>query len=77
MDGRVIPREGYPVVWCGVQGGEVTSGTMSPTIGGGIALALVPSALQIGETVEVQIRGALHPATVVKPPFVPHQRRSE
>jgi aminomethyltransferase len=77
MEGRMIPREGYPVVWCGVEGGQVTSGTMSPTVGGGIALALVPSALQIGDTVEVQIRGTLHPATVVKPPFVPHHRRSE
>jgi aminomethyltransferase len=74
MQGKAIAREGYAVHWGGGQVGEITSGTMSPTIGSGIALALLPAALEIGATVEVQIRNALHPAEIVKPPFVPHQR---
>jgi aminomethyltransferase len=75
MEGKGIPREGYPVMKDGVEVGFVTSGTMSPTIGAGIALARVPHALQIGDTVAVQIRGTAHAAQIVKPPFVAHQKR--
>jgi len=50
--------------------GEITSGSFSPTLQQGIALARLPAAVAIGETVEVDIRGKLHPAKVVKPPFV-------
>lgn len=76
MEGKAIPREGYPVIWGGVPVGEVTSGTMSPTAGGGIALAMLPAILNVGDTVEVQIRNALHTAHIVKPPFVPNGRKS-
>jgi aminomethyltransferase len=75
MEGKGIPREGYPVIWGGVQVGEVTSGTMSPTIGSGIALAMLPNSINVGDEVQVQIRNALHPAHIVKPPFVAHQSR--
>jgi len=50
--------------------GEITSGSFSPTLQQGIALARLPAAVTAGETVEVDIRGKLHPAKVVKPPFV-------
>ena len=50
--------------------GEVTSGTFSPTMNRSIALARVPDA-SIG-AVQVEIRGKLHAARVVKPPFVRH-----
>ncbi len=50
--------------------GEVTSGTFSPTMNRSIALARVPSAAAIG--VQVEIRGKLHAARIVKPPFVRH-----
>ena len=76
MQGKGIPREGYPVIWGGVQVGEVTSGTMSPTVGGGIALAMLPDALNLGDEVQVQIRNTLHPAQIVKPPFVARGRKS-
>ncbi|TRZ56960.1 MAG: glycine cleavage system aminomethyltransferase GcvT [Rhodocyclaceae bacterium] len=50
--------------------GEITSGSFSPTLQQGIALARLPIAVPIGERVDVDIRGRLHPAKVVKPPFV-------
>jgi len=50
--------------------GEVTSGTFSPTMNRSIALARVPFHPHSG--VRVEIRGKLHAARVVKPPFVRH-----
>jgi aminomethyltransferase len=50
--------------------GEVTSGTFSPTLNRSIALARVPR--NAGSRVQVDIRGKLHRARVVKPPFVRH-----
>jgi aminomethyltransferase len=75
MEGKGIPREGYPVIWGGVHVGDVTSGTMSPTVGAGIALAMLPNSLNVGDEVQVQIRNTLHPARVVKPPFVVPARK--
>jgi aminomethyltransferase len=50
--------------------GEITSGTFSPTLERSIAFARVPSAT--GAKVQVDIRGKLLNARVVKPPFVRH-----
>jgi aminomethyltransferase len=50
--------------------GETTSGGFSPTLNRSIALARVPE--NFGNTVQVEIRGKLHAARVVKPPFVRH-----
>lgn len=52
--------------------GEITSGTFSPTLNQGIALARLPASVSLGERVHVDIRGKLHAAKVVKPPFVRH-----
>jgi aminomethyltransferase len=54
----------------GVGEGETTSGTFSPTLERSIALARVPAAT--GERVQVDIRGKLLAARVVKYPFVRH-----
>jgi aminomethyltransferase len=48
--------------------GEITSGTFSPTLERSIALARVPAAS--GAAVQVDVRGKLLNARVVKPPFV-------
>lgn len=48
--------------------GELTSGTFSPTLQQSIGLARVPAGT--GEQVQVDIRGRLLPARVVKYPFV-------
>jgi aminomethyltransferase len=50
--------------------GEVTSGTFSPTMEKSIALARVPAATKLGDTVQVDVRGKLLNARVVKAPFV-------
>ena len=76
MQGRHIARHGYPVKYEGQVVGEVTSGTLSPTIGKAIALAYVPTSLsKMGQQLEVEIRGKTYPALVVKKPFYRSQNR--
>ncbi|NWF62605.1 MAG: glycine cleavage system aminomethyltransferase GcvT [Fischerella sp.] len=70
MQGRNIARHGYQVLSAGKVVGEVTSGTLSPTLGYPIALAYVPTQLAIvNQQLEVEIRGKTYPAVVVKKPF--------
>jgi aminomethyltransferase len=69
-EGRYIARHDYPIVVNGQKVGIVTSGTMSPTLSHPIALGYVGTEFaKIGQVVEVEIRGKLHPAAVVKKPF--------
>jgi aminomethyltransferase len=49
--------------------GEITSGSFSPTLQQSIALARLPLGVQIGDEVEVDIRGKLLKAKVTKPVF--------
>ncbi|MGD1903866.1 MAG: glycine cleavage system aminomethyltransferase GcvT [Geitlerinemataceae cyanobacterium] len=75
MQGRHIARHGYPVLADGDRVGVVTSGAPSQTLGVPIALAYVPVEFaKVGTTVEVEIRGKTHPATVVKKPFYRRSR---
>ena len=59
------------------QVGETTSGTFSPTLKAGIALAYLwpRDRYAAGDEVAVDIRGRRASATVVKPPFVPSSPR--
>ena len=66
LEGKGVLR-GHMKVVCATGEGETTSGTFSPTLGVAIALARVPA--DCGDTCEVDIRGKLHPAKVVKPVF--------
>ena len=50
--------------------GEITSGTFSPTLGFSVAMARVPQGVKVGDAVQVDIRGRLLSAQVVKMPFV-------
>jgi aminomethyltransferase len=50
--------------------GEITSGTFSPTLAASIALARLPAGLAAGQSAQVEVRGKLLAARVVKPPFV-------
>lgn len=68
--GRGIPRPHMPVVQDGEVIGEVTSGTFSPTLAKGIALALLPPSVTPGTEVSVLVRGREERFSVVKPPFV-------
>ncbi len=70
LAGRRPARQGYVVFHGDEQIGEVTSGTLSPTLDKAIALALVaPEFAQVGTQVEVDVRGRREPATVVQLPF--------
>jgi aminomethyltransferase len=50
--------------------GFVTSGTFSPTLRKGIALALINAQIQLGAEVLVDVRGRAEVFVVTKPPFV-------
>jgi aminomethyltransferase len=65
-----IPRHGYPIERTGTSAGVVTSGTISPNLGKGIALGYVRGGADPGEAFEVMVRGKGMAATVVKLPFV-------
>ena len=71
LDERGIPRHGYDIVDSnGNKIGEVTSGTMSPSLGKGIGLGYVPTVFSdIGSKIYIQIRKNAIPATIVKLPF--------
>lgn len=73
---RGIPRAGMAVKnGVGAVVGEVTSGTFSPTLKEGIALALIESGIEVGESLFIDVRGRSLGAVVVKPPFVPSHVR--
>jgi len=76
-DRRQIPRAHHPVIAGDRTAGEVTSGTYSPLLGHGIAMAyLSPAdAFEPGTGVEIDIRGRRAPATVVRTPFVDRSPR--
>ncbi|KJD32840.1 glycine cleavage system protein T [Tamlana nanhaiensis] len=71
LDERGIPRQGYDIVdGNGTKIGEVTSGTMSPSLGKGIGLGYVPTVFaDVNSKINIQIRKNAVPATVVKLPF--------
>src|SRR5690606_20565796 len=65
-----FPRRGYPILAAGREVGSVTSGTVSPTLGVGIALGYVEAGLsEPGTTLAVGIRGREVGARVERPPF--------
>jgi aminomethyltransferase len=69
--GRGIPRPGMVVrAPDGTEVGTVTSGTYSPTLKIGIALALIEAALNDEDVVTVDIRRRQEPFVITKPPFV-------
>jgi aminomethyltransferase len=71
MIDRGIPRHGYPIVDAdGTAVGEVTSGTMAPSLNEAIGMAYVPAAsAAAGSTVWVEVRGKALKAEVVSLPF--------
>mgnify|MGYP003337189778 FL=1 len=68
---RGIPRAGMKVMdESGAEIGTVTSGTFSPTLRQGIALALVKPEFKSGSKVLIDIRGRTSNGELVKLPFV-------
>jgi aminomethyltransferase len=69
--GRGIPRSHMQVkTVSGEVVGETTSGTFSPTLQKGIALALLSPEVALGDTLLVDVRGRDLEVVVTKPPFV-------
>jgi aminomethyltransferase len=68
LEDRGVLRDHQKVVAPGAGEGEITSGSFSPTLERSIALARVPAATPA--QVQVDVRGKLLNAKVVKPPFV-------
>lgn len=70
--GRGIPRPGMRVLLTrDLVAGEVTSGTFSPTLRKGVALALLNHQIEVGAEVTVDVRGRPEVFVVTKPPFLP------
>ncbi|MFB6139026.1 MAG: glycine cleavage system aminomethyltransferase GcvT [Halosimplex sp.] len=69
---RGVPRAGYDVTTPeGDDLGTVTSGTMSPTLGRGIALAYLPvDRVEPGDPVRVEVRGEPKKARTTTTPFL-------
>jgi aminomethyltransferase len=70
LEERGVLRSHQQVIVSQRPAGEVTSGTFSPTLERSIAFARVPAATTA--KVQVDIRGKLLGARIVKPPFVRH-----
>lgn len=69
LEGRGVPRQGC---WClknGTRVGIVTSGSISPVLGVGIALAYLDKGVVEGDEVDVAVRDRALKARVVHPPF--------
>lgn len=71
LEGRGIPRHGYEIVDNdGKIIGEVTSGTMAPSLDKGIGLGYVTTEFATpGSEIFIQVRKKALPAKVVKTPF--------
>jgi aminomethyltransferase len=66
MDGQGIARQGNPVAG----GGEVTSGTLSPSLGVGIGMAYVPAERSAeGTRLQIDVRGRTREAVVAAKPL--------
>ncbi|MCX8037235.1 MAG: glycine cleavage system aminomethyltransferase GcvT [Candidatus Sumerlaeia bacterium] len=75
MSEKCIPRSGYKVYAGETAIGEVTSGTFSPTLLQGIAMAYVgPPYAKEGTVLAVEIRGRKCAARVVRRPFYSRKR---
>ncbi|MFT7499059.1 MAG: aminomethyltransferase [Candidatus Azotimanducaceae bacterium] len=71
LNDRGVPRQGYDIVdGNGHKIGNVTSGTMSPSLKKGIGMGYVPRIMaKSGSQIFIQVRKKTIPATIVKLPF--------
>ena len=68
---RAVARAGYAIYQAGKHIGNVTSGAPSPLLRCSIGFASITSeAMSYDEKIDVEIRGKLHPAKIVKAPFI-------
>ena len=67
---RAVARAGYTVYQSGEHVGNVTSGAPSPTLKCSIGFAAITSEAMLNDKIDIEIRGKLHPAKIVKVPFI-------
>lgn len=65
---RAVARHGYDVYQNGIPIGKVTSGAPSPSLNCNIGFASITH--NSGNNIEIDIRGKLYPAKIVKVPFL-------
>jgi aminomethyltransferase len=70
LRGGGVPRAGYPILREGAVIGELTSGTVGPTVGKAIGMGYVPPEHAApGTEIAIEIRGKAVPAVIVALPF--------
>tara|TARA_B100000959_G_scaffold45740_1_gene46468 strand:- start:973 stop:2055 length:1083 start_codon:yes stop_codon:yes gene_type:complete len=70
MVDRAVPRKGYKIFAEGNEVGIVTSGTQSPLLQKGIGLGFVQFGKhKSGMALDIDIRGKMKKALIIKPPF--------
>src|SRR5207248_3298409 len=70
LEGKRIARQGTPVMKDGKVVGEVTSGTLSPTLQKSIAMGFVDANVAgEGTQLAADLKGTMNPAKIVKLPF--------
>jgi aminomethyltransferase len=73
---KVVARHGYPVRLDGKLVDVVRSGTITPTVNAAIGTTYLPRAqAQPGTNIEIDVRGRIVPAEVVRMPFLPHRTK--
>jgi aminomethyltransferase len=77
LTGQGVPRQGYPVLDGESRVGEVTSGTMSPSLHKPIGLAYVANDGEraVGSVIQIEIRGKAVPACIAAVPFYAHRTK--
>ena len=68
---KSIPRHDYDIFIDDKPAGKVTSGGIAPYLGYNIGLGYIDAEYspKIGDNIQIDIRGKLHPAQIVKRPF--------
>ncbi|MBJ7348269.1 MAG: hypothetical protein JHC87_06840, partial [Thermoleophilaceae bacterium] len=70
FDDKGIPRQGNPVLVGGQKVGQVTSGTLSPSLDIGIGMAYINTEhSEVGTAIEVDVRGKLRSARIAAKPL--------
>ncbi len=70
VEGKRLPRHGYPIRHGGSEVGAVTSGGLCPSLGKAMGMGYVPPELAaVGTRLEIDARGTPLPAVVVERPF--------
>ena len=78
LSGRSAPRAEYPILYQAEPVGRVTSGSYSPTLDSSIAMGYVlVHYADLGQKLDVDIRGRTTPVEVVPLPFYTRPRRSQ